>query len=110
MDDLSVFHHTVDLRDDGGVIRLAGFKKLSDARQASCDVTGLADLPGHLGQHISWLDLIVLIDDEISACGKVVEAAPFLFFVFRVLFSFDDDPGMKFLCLVFDDDSLDSRG
>jgi hypothetical protein len=54
---LAEVHHTVDLRDDGAVLRLTGLEELGHAGQTARDVLGLRGLARDLRDDLAGFDL-----------------------------------------------------
>src|SRR5262249_14014527 len=84
--DLAELHHTIDLADDCGLARLAGFEELDDARQTTGDVLGLGGFTRNLSKHIARKDLVTILDHEVSARRHQVTTA--------ALATFHDDGGL----------------
>ena len=70
--DFAELHHTIDLADDGGLARLAGFEELDDARQTAGDVLGAGGFARDLGQDVAGEDLVAVLHHEVSAAGHQI--------------------------------------
>src|SRR6202034_3292213 len=65
-------HHTIDLADDRGFTRLAGFEQLDYARQTTGDVLGSSGLTRDLGQHVARKDLVAILNHKVSTAGHQI--------------------------------------
>ena len=57
-------HHAIDLADDCGFSRLAGFEQLDHARQTTGDVLGPGGFTRDLGQYIARKDLVPILNQR----------------------------------------------
>ena len=64
---IAELHHAIDLADDSGFARLAGFEQLDHARQTARDVLGLGGLARNLREHIARRDLVAVLHHQVSA-------------------------------------------
>ena len=65
--DLAVFDDAIDFADDRGILGLASFEQLDDARQTAGDVLGLGGFARNLGQHVAGLDFIAIGNHQVGA-------------------------------------------
>src|SRR5262249_52992314 len=72
--DAAVLDDAVDLRDDGGLPRLARLEQLHHARQAARDVLGLGRLARDLGEHVAGRDVLAILDHQVRVDRHVILA------------------------------------
>src|SRR5664280_784192 len=60
-------HHAIDLADDRGFARLAGFEQFDHARQTARDVLGLGGFARDLRQHIARSHRLAILHHQVSA-------------------------------------------
>ena len=65
--DLAELDRAIDLADDRGLMRLAGFEQLDHARQTSGDVFRLGGLARNLSQHVARINSIAVLHHQVSA-------------------------------------------
>src|SRR5216684_4762901 len=63
----AVADHAIDFADHRGVLGLAGFEELHDARETSGDVLGLCGLARNFCEHIAGLHLVAILDHQVGA-------------------------------------------
>src|SRR5208337_4925504 len=76
---LTELDRAVNLADDGGLVRLAGFEELDHARQTTGDVFGFGGFARNLGQHIAGADRVAVLHHEVGPRGHEVALAAFAF-------------------------------
>src|SRR6202140_5219294 len=64
--DFAVAHHAIDFADDRGILGLAGFEELHDARETSGDVLGLGGLARNFREHVAGLHLVAILNHQVS--------------------------------------------
>ena len=64
--DIAVADDAVDFADDGGILGLAGFEELDDARETAGDVLGLGGFTRDLREHVSRLNFIAILDHQVG--------------------------------------------
>src|ERR1700674_1731751 len=65
--DIAILDHTVDFADDSGVLGLAGFKQLDDARETAGDVLRFGGFARDLREHIACLDFVTVLHHQVGA-------------------------------------------
>ena len=70
--DFAELHHTIDLADDCGFTRLAGFEQFDDAGQTAGDVLGTRGFAWDFGKDIARRDLVSILNHKVSAARHQV--------------------------------------
>src|ERR1700752_4482762 len=105
--DLAEPHHAIDFGNRGRVLRPARLEQLGDARQAARDVTGLVRLARDLGEYLTRIHYLAILDHQLRAFRNHEVAEPLLFLA---LLLHDLDVRVQLLLAVFDDHALAPAG
>ncbi len=65
--DIAVTDDAVDFADDGGILGLAGFEELDDARETTGDVLRLGGFARDFREHVSGLHFVAVLDHQVGA-------------------------------------------
>ena len=73
----AVGYHAVDFRYHGGVRRVPGFEQLRHPWQTTGDIAGFAHGPRNLGQDVTSLDFVVVLDADVRAHRNAIRLLAF---------------------------------
>ena len=69
---LTKFNHTVDVGNNSGIFRTAGFKQFSHTRQTTGNIFGLRAFPRNTRDNVTDFDIFTIINSQNSIDRQVV--------------------------------------